>query len=102
MSLRIPARVRRNALKRCEQIADEVIEQIRQSPKTPHLTGELANSYYWRHSADGKGVVIDSHTDYWRYVEFGTHRHGDAQPHVRPAIEAILLKHLNKGGRRAA
>lgn len=73
-----------------KRICELIVDEIRTNPDTPHLTGELRSSYRVQQVPDGSGdweVVTDRR--YWRFVEFGTKEHGDAQPHVRPAIEYV-------------
>lgn len=78
-----PAVVFRAAAKRrCRQIAERVVAHIR----APEHTGRLERGYRVRDTANGAEVV--NRWWYWKYVEFGTSQQG-AQPHVRPAIEAV-------------
>lgn len=92
----IQQRFRKPAKRRCLEIAEEVLDRIKGPGGAPVVTGELRDGYYVRETQ--YGAAIDNKVSYWRYVEFGTRKHGDAQPHVRPAIEAVLLRHLNAGG----
>ena len=80
------------ALRLAENLADEIIEQIRASGKTPVITGRLLEGYRVGYDAASDSYIVYSDVPYWVYVEFGTHR-SKAEPHVRPAIEAVYARH---------
>lgn len=98
-----PGQINRRALARIEALADrkakrvaETIVNLIQTGDKPNLDEDprrgphehLKFSYYTvRDSAGGGDWLIKSRSKYWVYVEFGTAQHGDAQPHVRPAID---------------
>jgi HK97 gp10 family phage protein len=83
-------RLRERAADRAAHIAQEIVDEIAGDPETPTETGHLRRSYYV--DRDGDTAVIKTTADYWRYVEFGT-GHGEAQPHVRPAVEMVRARH---------
>jgi HK97 gp10 family phage protein len=80
------------ARQRAHDIAQEICDEIATNPETPDLTGELRDSYYVDHDSNGDALV-KSRVRYWKYVEFGTAKHGHKQPHLRPAIEAVRARH---------
>lgn len=80
------------ARQRAHDLAQEICDEIATNPETPALTGALLSSYYVDYDSNGDALV-KSRVRYWKYVEFGTKEHGDAQPHLRPAIEAIRALH---------
>lgn len=84
-------RVRAAAVRRCHRIAAEIAAEITGTAPQGE-THRLRRSYYVDTHPAGR-AVIRSRVDYWRYVEFGTHEHGDAQPHVRPAVEIVRARH---------
>jgi hypothetical protein len=90
--LNIPAHIERAAKRHCLALAEEVVAYIRASPSTPVLTGEMKAGYEVAETQNGAAIMNPS-APYWRYVEFGTHEHGRAQPHVRPAIFAVMARH---------
>lgn len=69
-----------------EEMANAIVEEIRNSGLTPVRTGTLLEGYKAR--VVGNGAVVETDVDYWEYVEHGT-SHMRAQPHVGPAIEAV-------------
>lgn len=86
-------RIERSAEQRAERIARKVLLLIKLY--APYDTNRrfdrrgprhLRNSYYLDRDANGD-YLIRSTRRYWQFVEFGTRKHGPAQPHVRPAIE---------------
>jgi hypothetical protein len=79
------------AMRECLKAAELICELIplnapyrddKDRPPGPHLRDS-----YSAH-VDPDGALITSSVPYWKYVEYGTGR-GPAQPHVRPAIEAV-------------
>lgn len=72
-----------------EEVAEDIVSFIRSSPETPVLTGALRASYHTSYEPETDTWQVVSEVDYWRYVEFGTRR-SQAEPHVRPAIEAVV------------
>lgn len=92
-------RVRLAAHRRCNHLAQEIVDEIAHNPHTPfdvedHDPGtkHLRNSYYVDEAQELGGAVVKTTAAYWRFVEFGT-GHGPAQPHVRPAIEVVRARH---------
>lgn len=81
------------AQRRCHDIAAEMVAEI--SAAAPHVgpyvTGRLAGSYRVDTASNGDALVRTS-APYWKYVEFGTRKHGSKQPHVRPGIEAVRAR----------
>lgn len=84
------------AQRKCEEVAQAIVDEIQTSPITPRDTGRLAKGYRVEKTEDGAKVVTN--VDYWDEVEFGHNvvdqagkvvGHEEAQPHVRPAIEVI-------------
>jgi len=81
----------------CFEIAQEIVEEIRQSAVTgvkyinrvPVDTGRLRDGY--EAHLTGNGAEVTSDVEYRDYVEFGT-RYMEAQPHVGPAIEAVRAR----------
>lgn len=82
------------AREEAHEIAKEIVEEIRASEmtgvkyvnKVPVDTGRLRDSYEATRTEYGAEVTSD--VEYRDYVEYGT-RYMQAQPHVRPAIEAV-------------
>lgn len=84
------------ARERAEEIAELIVQEIRLSPDTPrpgannkYATGDLLNSYSVMTDPATGDVVIVTSARHWAFVEYGTAQHGDAQPHVAPAIETV-------------
>jgi HK97 gp10 family phage protein len=77
---------------RARQIAELILDEIKE--RAPYddrhstdTTGvHLRDSYRLERGVDGDWLITTDRR-YWRFVEFGTKEHGDAQPHIRPAIE---------------
>lgn len=89
------ARIERAGENRAEEIAQFIVSTIRiLAPYDPRTTtdthGEhLRDAYRAKPDPNNPGEwIITCNRRYWVFVEFGTAEHGDAQPHVRPAIEA--------------
>lgn len=65
---------------------------------SPRTVGQLANSIATRKIADAHWAVEVG--EYWgKYVEFGTHAHGAAQPYLVPAAhnqEPSLISEMEK------
>jgi Bacteriophage HK97-gp10, putative tail-component len=75
------------------EVAERVVEYIQhfapidKRENAPH-PGFLKSSYRVRELPDGSAEIYTT-ARYWKYVEFGTREHGDAQPHIRPALEWV-------------
>jgi hypothetical protein len=88
-------RIRLKAQERAEDIAKDIVFLIHiNAPEDPlheeHTGGvKLKDSYYVRRDPDTGDYLIRSRRRYWAFVEFGTREHGDAQPHIRPAVAAV-------------
>lgn len=82
--------------RRCHTIGQQICDHIRDSPTTPFDPDpdgvHLRTAYYVSDNPPGEGSTVKTRAGYWKYVEFGT-GHGRAQPHVRPAIEAVRARH---------
>lgn len=95
------ARIERKASERAREIAQFIVDEIATNPNTPEDRSpdrppheHLRYSYYVAQARDGSGDwLIKSRSRYWVFVEFGTREHGDAQPHLRPAIELARAVH---------
>jgi hypothetical protein len=87
------ARIDEAADTRAREIAQWVVDRIAviapRDPRHAENTGgpALHESYYIKKDEDGDGYTIRSRRRYWVFVEFGTKEHGDAQPHVRVALD---------------
>lgn len=88
-------KLERLAAHRCEEVAEFIAERanahapVRQAKyvrpdDTDGVT--LKGSYYTEKDPLGDGWLVRSRAPYWHFVEFGTSKHGDAQPHVRTAV----------------
>lgn len=88
-------RIQRKAERRAEEIARLVVETIQvlapEDDEHEKNTGgpKLKDSYYVRQDPTTGDFIVASRRRYWAYVEFGTKKHGMAQPHVRPAIDSV-------------
>jgi hypothetical protein len=80
----------------CRDVVDAIVAEIKTSGLTPVDTGALLAGYRAADTPDGAQVQTDVH--YWKYVEYGhrivawgheTGKFQPAQPHVRPAVEAV-------------
>jgi len=80
-------RVRNKALARCKDVVQDIADEIATSPVTPERTGRLR--YSFKAKEDGDSWVLTTNVRYWRFVEFGTEEHGDAQHPIRSAIEVV-------------
>lgn len=80
-----------SARRRCYQICEDIVTEIRREPETPVETGALRAGYHAL--TDPPGAVVVSTAEYWHYQEFGTHEM-PANPHVRPAIEVVRARNL--------
>lgn len=78
---------------RCQEVAEFIAERANAHAPPRQERYErfedagripLRESYYAE--KDGRSWVVRSKVPYWHYVEFGTLKHGDAQPHVRLAV----------------
>jgi HK97 gp10 family phage protein len=92
------ARIEREAESLAEKIARDIVELIYlNAPRGSAARGTehddagpiLAESFYVRQDPATGDFIIASRRRYWAYVEFGTSQHGDAQPFIRPAIDAV-------------
>lgn len=81
----------RAARRRCYDICQEIVDEIRGDPRTPVETSAMKAGY--RAVYDGDGAAIVNPVPYWHYQEFGT-EDMPANPHVRPAIEVVRRRHL--------
>lgn len=81
-----------SAQRYCNNIVDEVAEEIRTGGLVPVDTGALRDSYYSEDNEHG-GSDLKSRVDYSLPVEFGTDRGSPEQAHIRPAFEIVLAKH---------
>jgi hypothetical protein len=89
-------RIRKKAEQRSEDIAQDIVDFIhinapRDMDRRPDREGgpHLSESYYVRQDPDTGDFLVRTRRRYWAFVEFGTREHGHAQPHIRPAIEAV-------------
>lgn len=80
------------AQRRCVDIAQAIVDEIRASPRTPELTGALERGYR-AVSAGGGGAAVVTDVEYWMHQEYGTSRM-PANPHVRPAVDAVRTRSL--------
>lgn len=85
-------RIELKANTRAFRIARQLAQRINHlAPKDPehfaHTPGPPLSKSYFVRSSEAGGYIIASRQPYWRYVEFGTLEHGDAQPHVRVALD---------------
>lgn len=73
--------------------------------KVPKDSGDLAESITPNYVGGGKTVIINASAtnskgvQYAQYVEFGTKKHGKAQPFMRPAQDEgkqVLIKECKK------
>ena len=88
--------------KRCREVAEFIAERsnyhapVRQPenyrPNSDDDGVNLKGSYYADKDPLGDGWLVRSRAPYWHYVEFGTSKHGDAQPHVRTAVKDAELR----------
>jgi hypothetical protein len=87
-------KLERLTVNRCREVAEFIAE--RSNANAPHRKPEnvrqeelthvpLHEAYYAE--PDTHGWVVRSKVPYWKYVEFGTSKHGSAQPHVRVAVD---------------
>lgn len=82
----------RSAAKRCLEVTEDIVDEIRSNPMTPYRGDgppTLRESYYA--TPTGPGAAVRCAVDYWRFVEFGT-RYMSAEPHVRPALELVRAR----------
>lgn len=97
---RVLARLELKARDRAEDRAKDLVRLIAlYAPRDPHHaenTGgvPLWRSYFVRYDAETGSLVVACRRRYWAFVEYGTREHGDAQPHVRPALRA--LRQMNR------
>jgi hypothetical protein len=89
-------RIERKAEHRAEEIAQNIVDFIHiNAPVDEHRRPDreggphLSESYYVVQDPDTGDFLVRTRRRYWAFVEFGTKKHGDAQPHIRPAIEAV-------------
>jgi len=91
-------RIRRKVEDRSEEIARMIVEAIHiNAPVGSAARGTehddagppLSESFYVRHDPESGDFLIASRRRYWAYVEFGTRKHGDEQPFIRPAVDVV-------------
>lgn len=99
MTDRALERIEEKAAARAYRIARFIVEQIHtlapyDDRASSDTTGPHLKDAYWveEDPAVRGGMIIKCSRRYWAFVEFGTHKHGDAQPHVRPAIDAAKAR----------
>lgn len=92
------ARIRREADNLVERRAKEAAALINElapydETRRPDRRGprHLKGSYRAVRLPDGDWGVVTSKR-YWAFVEFGTKEHGNAQPHVRPALDEMARR----------
>ncbi len=93
-------RIARAGDERSREICEYSVHTIATSANTPYdsrhdsdTTGEhLKYSYQVVRHPTGDGWLVATDRRYWVFVEFGT-RKMQAQPHVRPAIEAARARY---------
>lgn len=78
-------RIHNKALSRCKDVVQDIVDEIKTGPVIHDDTGRLRESFETK--LDGDSWVVTSNIRYWRFVEFGTKEHGDAQHPIRTAIE---------------
>lgn len=54
---------------------------------------QLKGSYKVEADDTEPGYAITNGLRYWQFVEFGTSQHGDAQPHLRPAMDEARARY---------
>ena len=93
-----------------EKVASAVAkagEKAEQTAKNlvPKDSGDLRDSIQHRFASGGKTILIEAlaknkkGVEYAQYVEFGTKKHGDAQPFMRPAQslgKKVLIEECKK------
>jgi hypothetical protein len=91
-------RIRRKVEDRTEIVARRIVEAIHiNAPEGSVERGTehddagppLNQSFYVRHDPETGDYLIASRRRYWAYVEFGTRKHGDEQPFIRPAVDVV-------------
>ena len=75
-------------------VVDDIVDEIATSPATPEITGRLRYSFDAKE--DGEAWTVTTNVRYWRFVEFGTREHGDAQHPIRSAIEVVRATRRNR------
>ncbi|MET1006568.1 MAG: HK97 gp10 family phage protein [Propionibacteriaceae bacterium] len=65
---------------------------VNSNPSTDSSPKRLRGSYKVARNAETGGYAVVATARYWVFVEFGTAEHGDAQPHVRPAVDAARAR----------
>lgn len=84
-------RIRQKAQQRAYNVARYTLKRIRAN--APVDTTELRESYYIEKDPETGDWLIKSTARYWQFVEYGTKEHGNAQPHVRPAIDEARARY---------
>jgi len=96
------ARIEREAEDLAEKIAREILDLIYvNAPRGSAARGTehddagpiLAESFYMRKDPATGDYTISSRRRYWVFVEFGTLKHGDRQPFIRPAIDEVKARY---------
>lgn len=85
-------RITRLADAKCKEIAEFIAERANALAPVDAVTPDdhgahLKGSYQVEANDQGSGYVLTNAVRYWMFVEFGTKEHGDAQPHLRPAVD---------------
>lgn len=92
---RVIDRIEKQGQERAEQLAKHLVRLIalyapRDENHAENTGGPpLWQSYYVRVDPETGDSVVKCRRRYWVFVEYGTKDHGDAQPHVRPALRAL-------------
>jgi len=91
-------RIEDKARERAREIAQDIVDLIHINAPTGSVERgtlhddagpELKDSFYVRLDPETGDFLIRSRRRYWAYVEFGTREHGDAQPYIRPSVDAV-------------
>lgn len=91
-------RIRKKAEDKSEEVARMIVEAIHiNAPVGSVARGTehddagppLSESFYVRQDPETGDYLIGSRRRYWAYVEYGTRKHGEAQPYIRPALDAV-------------
>jgi hypothetical protein len=93
-------RIEQKGKERAQRLAKDLVRLIAlYAPRDPEHASNtggppLWQSYYVRIDPETGDSIVKCRRRYWVFVEYGTREHGDAQPHVRPALRA--LKRINR------
>lgn len=93
---RIEVKARERVIQRGRDLVRLIALYCPRDPDHAQDTGgiPLWKSYYVRSDPATGDILVSCRRRYWAFVEFGTAKHGRAQPHIRPALRA--LKRVNK------